>query len=506
MNCTFNATAKLMLAAGLLATVSCKKSAFDEKAASATEASDLLLAPPVFQNYSSTPSLIKKLAGFEGTEVYSLIGSDDTLSLSPNFVFGGSADGAGLLKLAPGGFDGVPQAKYAYIVNHEDNYAVSRILLDKNFKPMRGEYILNSNGGTWRLCSATMAIPAIHGFGPTFLTCGESGEESRTHAINPLEAPYTPTMSKELPAFGRWSAENALPLTQRAFSGKTIIMLTDDDSGVEGGQVAMYMSDVVGDLTNGSVYVLRRKDLDTRERNMVSGNEYDVEFVKIDNAATLTGRQINTTTTTLSAMKFGRVEDVDYRKGTNSNNREIYFTVTGQSYSSTNADSSRTKYGRVYKLSLNKNNPLNGKMELIVDGDVRPGIADVFQNPDNICVTDNYVYVQEDPNSYGDETHDAYVYQYNLATKEFKKAFELDHRRTAPDALKYNPTGPSSFGSWEYGALTDISSIVGIDNVFMLAIQPHTWRDAKYAGVDGGTIRTTENQASQIVIIKGLAR
>jgi hypothetical protein len=43
-----------------------------------------------------------------------------------------------------------------------------------------------------------------------------------------------------------------------------------------------------------------------------------------------------------------------------------------------------------------------------------------FQNPDNICVTKNYVYVQEDANGYGDETHDAYIYQYNMATKQLK--------------------------------------------------------------------------------------
>jgi hypothetical protein len=43
----------------------------------------------------------------------------------------------------------------------------------------KGEYLLNSNGGTWRLCGATMATVAENGFGPLYLTCGESGEESR---------------------------------------------------------------------------------------------------------------------------------------------------------------------------------------------------------------------------------------------------------------------------------------------------------------------------------------
>lgn len=455
----------------------------------------------VLQNHSVTPSLLKTLPGFESLEVYSLIGSDDTLDGSPNYIFGGSADGAGLLPLRP-----TPNGRmFTYVVNHEDNYAVSRIYLDETFKPVKGEYLLNSTGGLWRLCSATLAMPGAHGFGPTYLTCGESGEESRSHAVNPLETSFDPNQSKELPAFGRWSAENAVPLDKQAYPGKTVIVLGDDDfGGAEGGQVAIYMSETLGDLNNGSVYALRRKDLNAREMDITSGNSYPVEFVKIDDISTLTGRQVNLASQSLGCIKFGRVEDIDYRKGNASRNRELYFTVTGQSYTGTNADFSRTKYGRVYRLRLNPTNPLDGTLEVVLDGDTRPGIADKFQNPDNICVTKNFVYVQEDPNGYGDETHDAYIYQYNILTGELKTVCELDHRRTEADALKYNPTGPSSKGSWEYGAMIDISNRIGIPNTFMVCIQPHSWRGDRYKNPDGGTIRINENQASQVVIIKGL--
>jgi hypothetical protein len=85
---------------------------------------------------------------------------------------------------------------------------------------------------------------------------------------------------------------------------------------------------------------------------------------------------------------------------------------------------------------------------------------------------------------------------------------ELDHRRTQPDAAKYNAVGarPAGKAGWEYGAMIDISDQVGQPNTFLIALQPHSWRDAKYAGVDGGTVRPTENQASQMVIVKGLPR
>jgi len=449
-------------------------------------------------NQSATPVLLKKQAGFEDLELFSLIGSDDVLAGSPNFVFGGSADGSDLLKNADGTF--------TFWVNHEDNFAVSRITLDKTFKPTIGEYLLNSNGGTWRLCGATMATPAEHGFGPLYLTCGESGEESRTHGLNPYGDAGAASVSKELPALGRISAENALPLKATAFAGKTVVVIGDDDSGTYGGQVFMYVSNTVGDLANGSLYMMKRNDDNQREKDMAVSQTYDVSFVKIDNHTTMTGAQINASVNTLKAIKFGRVEDLDYRKGGQTADREIYFNVTGQNISGTNADGSRTKYGRVYKLNLDAANPLKGTLEVILDGDDRTGIAGKFQNPDNICVTKNYVYVEEDANGYGDETHDAYIYQYNIATKQLKIVVELDHRRTATDAAKYNVGGTSKFGDWEYGGLIDVSEQLGIDDTFLLSVQPHSWKGEKYKGVDGGSGRPKEDQASQIVLIKGLAR
>lgn len=460
-----------------------------------------------FKNHSVTPALVKKLSGFENLSVYTLVGSDDVLPESPSFIFGGSADGAGLLKNGDG--------TYSLLTNHEDNFAVSRLKLDKNLKPLKGEYILNSTGGLWRLCSATMATPDEHGFGPTFLTCGESGEESRTHAINPFGT-ATPSTSKEVAGLGRWNAENSLPLNKNAFPGKTVILVGDDDSGAEGGQVVLYVSNTVGDLNNGKLYVMKRSDNNINEMNIQTGTQYDVEFVEIPNGAALTGRQLNLASVAANSIQFGRVEDLDYRKGFAANNREIYFNTTGQNNTGVNAGYSRSKYGRVYKLIFNANDPTRAKLEVVLDGDNRNGVAKDFQNSDNILVTENYVYIQEDPNGgYNDQTHDSYIYQYNIATKQLSKVLELDHRRNEADAAKYNvggsgyPTpvpGRSGYGSWEYGAMLDISDIVGAPGTFLLNVQPHTWTADKYKNPDGGTIRPNENQASQVVIIRGLPR
>lgn len=450
-----------------------------------------LLNKVTLKNHSVTPSLLKKLSGFESIEVYSLISSEDKLINSLSYTFGGSADGAGLRKVNGG---------YALLVNHEDNFAVSRILLDETFKPVSGEYILNSDGGKWRLCSSTLATPEEHGFGPIYLTCGESNPESRTHALSPFADKGMASMSRELPGLGRWNAENAVPLPKTAYPGKTAIIIGDDDSGSAGGQIAMYLSNTVGDLDNGSLYVLKRSDNELREKQMTVGNSYPVEFVQIADHKNLTGAQINAESAALSSIAFGRVEDVDYRK--DGAGREVYFTVTGQ-----NGNADRTKYGRVYKLVMNASNPLAGTLEVILDGDNDNGIANEFQNPDNIMVTQNFAYVQEDSNTYGEggETHDAYIYQYDLSTKTLKKVFELNHFRgdaTFGSVFQANDTK----GNWEYGALVDISDVIGEDNTFILCIQPHTWRTSAFAGVDGGSLRTGENQGSQIVVIKGLPK
>ncbi|GAB3910006.1 hypothetical protein GCM10028803_48880 [Larkinella knui] len=447
---------------------------------------------------SVTPVLVKKLSGFENLDVFALLSSDDKLDQSPNYIFGGSADGAGLLKNNDN--------TYTMLVNNEDNFAVSRLTFDQTFKPVKGEYLLNSDGAQWRLCSATMATPAEHGFGPLFLTCGESGEESRIHALNPYGDPSSAGVTKEKPALGRQSAENAVPLPKTAFPGKTVIVIGDDDSAIYGGQILVYISNTVGDLDNGSYYIMRRKDLNQKEMAIKTGEFHDVEFVKIDNQATLTGLQINQKVDDVKAIKFGRVEDVDYRKGGGANGREVYFTVTGQNNTGVNADYSRSKYGRIYRLTLDAADPTKGKLELLIDGDDRNGIAKQFQDPDNILVTENYAYIQEDPNGYGDETHDAYIYQYNLTTGALKPVFELDHRRNQADAAKYNVGGTSKFGDWESSGIIDISDIIGIPNTFVFGVQAHTWTDDKYKGVDGGSKRTSEKQASQLVIVKGLPR
>lgn len=471
-------------------------------------------AQVVYRDHSKLPSLVNvNTSDFPNVKTYNLISSWDTLSGSPAFRFGGSADGTGLLKNADG--------TYTLLVNHEDNFAVSRVILDATFQPIKGEYLLNSNAGMWRLCSSTMATPEEHGFGPVYLTCGESSAESMTHMVNPhgnAVTDSTVAAITTLAGFGRWNAENAVPLPKNAYPGQTVVVIGDDDSGPNGGQVAMYVS-VTGDLSNGKVYVLRRKDLNQIENQVPMGSTVDVEFVLVPDHKALTGGQINTySDVTARSLKFGRVEDLDYRKGNAAAGREIYFNTTGTNY--TGIDSvNKTIWGKVYRLVLDPANPLEGKLECILNGDDKsagnPG-APLYQ-PDNICVTEDYVYVQEDPNGYTmpwslPYVHDARIYQYDIETKTFKIFLELDHHRSSADSVMFNRNtagtayARSGTGAWEYGAMIDVSKETGVENAFVISLQPHSFRHPFFAGVDGGTGRLSENQGSLLISATGVPR
>lgn len=455
-----------------------------------------------FNNTSSVPALVVAKEGFEDLKITSMISSTDVLSGSPLFVYGAQPDGAGFMK-DPNG-DG-----YIMITNHEILKSVSRVYFDKTLKAVKGEYIVDAVGGMTRLCSATLATPKINGFGPLFLTAGESGEESMVHGIDPMGLTSDKKRTdRVLPALGKASMENAVPLTKEAYPGKTVILIGEDQSystsHISAGQVIMYVSNTVGDLNNGKLYALKRNDGEQAETTMGVGSSFDVSFVEIPNAKNLTGAEINTKVNSLGAIRFSRVEDVDYRKGSAKNNREIYFTATGQATNNAPVDG-YTMWGRVYKLNLDDKDPLKGKLELVVEGDSTPGTGII--NPDNICVTENYVYIQEDGDSYYTAArHDSYIWQYNITTKANKPWLTMNHKRD--DAIwnaTYNQANVMKFGSWEYGAMEDISDVIGVPNTFIVNIHPHTWQKDAFLNADGSGVNTNK-EGGQTVIIRNVQK
>ena len=452
------------------------------------------LDPSKLVNRSVNPSLIKSMPGFENLSITTLISSDDKLPESPDFIYGAQPDGGAFVKNPNG-------EGFVMINNHEILFSVSRVYLDKDLKPVKGEYIVDAEGGQWRLCSATLATQKEHGFGPVFLTAGETNSESMTHAIDPFGAADKKNKSRTVSAFGKWNAENAVPLPKDAFPGKTVIIIGEDDTN---GQLVAYVSETVGDLNNGKLYALRRTNQESVETDMVQGQSYDVEFVAFDDVKTSTGTQLQAQTVAKKMIQFARVEDIDYVKGGNGAGREIFFTATGVSQADkVTPVAGKNMWGRVYNLKFDAKDPLKGKLQIIMDGADRPGSFIV--NPDNICVTKNYVYVQEDGDSfYRDNDHDGTIWQYNIATKESKAMLQMNHRRNDPTFnAKYNSVNSNLLSSWEYGAMIDISEETGIPETFMINLHPHTWQDPKYKGADGSGISTNQ-EGGQTVIVRGI--
>lgn len=461
---------------------------------------DVVKSKAEFKNHSVTPNFLKTTAEFSKVEIYSLISSEDVLSQSPNFVYGSMADGAGLLKNSDG--------TYTLINNIEADYSVARITLDASFKPIKGEYILNSDAtANTAQCSGSLITPKEHGFGPLYLSGGEwGGTSTQVFATDPYRPASMASSGNTLVNLGSWTVENAVVLSKNAYDNKTIALIGDDSHGAAGGALAMYMSNTAGDLNNGKLYGLKavggKVDLD-----LVEGQPIDVEFVML-NERNYDG--LNAECIQKGVFAFNRVEDIDYRKGSAKNNREIYFNATGKSV----YNDSRTKYGRTYKLVLDEKDPTKGQLTLVLNGDDLKSKAKDFHSPDNIVVTENYVYIQEDPNGYDDaasKKHDARLYQYNIKTGALKTVLELDqHGKMVNTNDKFgNPyaSADARWGKCELTGMIDISEQTGIEGSFMLIVQGHTWKNKAFLNPDGvGSNENSSSEGSIAYIIKGLER
>ncbi len=470
---------------------------------------DFVPDPTIFADKSSFAPLVAISPQFNFVKAYSLISTPDVIG--GNFQLAGSADGAGLISDNQGG--------YIYVVNCEDSYAVARVFLDENLIPTTGDYLLNSGVADFsRQCSGTMFEASIHGGSQDIFLSASENFNYDVKGINPRVTTPTPTADFGLDALGEFAWENAVPLPKDAYSGKTVIIGGDDDSSGSEGQVTMYYSTQGdADFTNGKIYVLRFKEISNgagevqnvtanttyNEGSLDFGQTYDVEFVEIVNGASMTQSEMETACTAVNASQFMRVEDVDYQKGSDANGRNVFFAVTGRGPGT----GTYNDWGTVYNLKLDPNNPLQGTVRQIVSGNTSTNNMDGnlpdLQSPDNICVTENFVYIQEDPNSFS-KGHPAYIYQTDINGNNASKVLELIVRQ---DLAEDNSVGSLDGDQGEFGALIDISDKVGIPGTFILALQPHYWESDNFLSLDGHTNTNYEDkQASQIIILKGLPR
>lgn len=484
---------KVLLLAGLVSFTSCDQ--LDDFIGGDDEGGEEESKGVVLKNHSETPAFFKMAPEFSNVQVYSLLSSADQLPGSPEFVYGSMADGAGLIKEADGTF--------TLINNIEADYSVARIKFDESFMPVKGDHILNAKAtANTAQCSGSLITPEEHGFGPIYLSGGEWGGSSKgVFATDPYKNASSASVAAMLPAFGQWSTENAVVIGKDAFPGKTVAFIGDDDSDneVPQGQLGMYVGNQ-GDLNNGKLYTLKvMTEGITYEMDMVEGETYEAEFIEMEE------REIdllNAEAMAKGSMGFSRLEDIDWRRGVAGNQREVYMAVTGRKRDALVGKG--TLYGRIYKVVLSEDDPTKATITCVLDGDKLDGIAKAFHSPDNIVVTKNYAYIQEDPNGYPDtpdKTHYAQLYQYNLNTGELKTVLECDQEAAASNGIG------TIDRTWEITGMIDVSKTIGVEDSFIMITQNHGWEPADGSAFTDPLANAdadSRKEGSQMFLVKGL--
>ncbi len=430
---------------------------------------------------SVTPNSVFAVSpAFSAIGVDMVMTSEDILPSDPEFVYGSYTDGAALF---PNG-DGT----YSFIVNLERDYSIARIRMNDQLQPLEGDYIVNSIATAFTAqCSGSGIWPEEHGFGPLYLSGGEWGGDAKgVYVVDPFKDPGLADFATRSSAMGEWSTENASVLGKDAYANQTVVIIGDDDSSNDypEGHLGMYVG-ARGDLFTGDLYVLRGKNpVETApgeggqlfEMGMTEGETYDAEWVEMTER---TISELNQEGIDSMAIGFQRIEDIDYRKGSAANERTIFYCVTGRYRADNPALADRgTTFGRIYMVELNADDPTgDAKITCILDGDKVGGIADGFHSPDNIVVTENFVYIQEDPNGYFDQNPAiqgwAKLYQYDINAGTLSTVLEMDED---------NHPDYGGGGKWEITGMIDVTDIIGAsESTFLCGVQVHGWEEDRIA-------------------------
>lgn len=448
----------------------------------------------VLKDYSVTPNFLDVKPRFKNLKIHTLLSSEDVLKNTPDFIYGSMADGAGLLKNNNGTF--------SLINNMEADYSIARITLDQSFKPIGGEYILNAEAtGYTAQCSGSLNTPEIHGFGPLYFSGGEwNSSTPGVYATYPDKDPADASSAWKLAGMGQFVTENAVTMHKDAFPGKTVVLIGDDQSSnsVPSGQLGMYIGNQ-GDLSGGKLHALKVPGL-LYEMEISEGETKTVEFVELESRLM---DELDAEAKEKGAMGFNRVEDIDWRKGSTENHREFYFVVTGRKNNALLGKG--TVYGRIYQVILNETDPTKGTITCILDGDKLDGKAKAFHSPDNVMVTENYIYIQEDPIGYPDtpeKDHFAQLYQYDIQSKNLEVVLECDQVKA--EAMGYGTRRKI----WEITGMIDISETVGAKGTFLLITQNHGWEPADGSAFTdpkaNPNVASSSKEGSQLYVVQGL--
>ena len=324
-----------------------------------------------------------------------------------------------------------------------------------------------------RFCSAD--LPAVSAFynaatglgtqNRIFMNGEESGSEGRgfAHLVTGPEA----GVSYELPYLGKFSWENSV--ANPATGNKTVVAGMDD--ATTGGQVYIYIGTKTNTgndiekagLSGGKLYGVKVTGMPTE--SSASTPAIGTRFTLFDHGQVqnTAGSALDAASIAAGVTGFLRPEDGAWDP---SNPRDFYFATT-------NSFSSPSRLWRLRFDDLN-NPELGGTVEAVLDG------TEGQRMLDNITI-DNYghVLMVEDV---GGNAHNGKVWQYTIATDEFKLIAKHDPARFGDigmaAAAPYNQDEEAS-------GVLDVQSVLGA-GMFLVVDQAHYTSGIPADIVEGG--------------------
>lgn len=325
-----------------------------------------------------------------------------------------------------------------------------------------------------RFCSADLPAPtafynAVTGLGTTeliFMNGEESGIEGR--AFGHIVTGSNAGNSYELPNLGKASWENAV--ASPATGNKTTVALLDDGTD---GQVYIYVGTKTNSgleiekagLTNGKPFGIKVAGFSAERVNSSTLNPLPAagtrfSMVDLGNVLNTTGAVFNTRSNDSGVTKFSRPEDGLWDPA---NPRDFYFLTTDQFDQTVSGVGSQIGRSRVWRLRFDDiaNPEKGGTIEAVLDGTEGQVMLD------NAGIDNSgHILLQEDV---GNQKHNGKLWQYTIATDEFKLLAKHDVNRfgdvNVGAMAPYNQDEESS-------GIIDAQNILG-PGMFLLVDQAH---------------------------------
>jgi hypothetical protein len=238
---------------------------------------------------------------------------------------------------------------------------------------------------------------------------------------------------------------------------QAVLITTDDDFTVG---VPSYLYAYIGNSkkfedaivhNDGDLYVWRADNPSATPAAMTKGQSIEGHFVPVSDAAAIASpAALKAEAASKNAAQFIRLEDA---AASQKEAGLFYFGDTGKT-------PSYDVRGRVYQMQLDKHDPTQATLTLLLSG----GQGDDIYNPDNLGTSDRYLVIQEDRNS---EFRDAaFSGGYGRVL-----VYELETGTLRPVA-RVNTPPPLRPGTWESSGAIYADKLLGKD-WWLVDVQAH---------------------------------